>query len=96
MQTEGWTDITKLVAGFCFENAPKNENKPTKPRRLNLSSGTATEAPIHNRNRIIGNRLSPHVCGVNALMCVGVGVGGLDGWGAKHSQCVYPKHKWPQ
>jgi len=40
-RTEGRTDITRLVAGFRFQNASKNENKPTKPRRLKLSSGIA-------------------------------------------------------
>ena len=44
--TDRRTDITRLVAGLRFENVSKNENKPTKPRRLNLSSGTATEGPI--------------------------------------------------
>ena len=47
MQTDGWTDVTRLVAGFLFEKASKNKNKPTKPRRLNFSSGTATEGAIH-------------------------------------------------
>jgi hypothetical protein len=58
----------RLVAGFLLENASKNENKPTKLRRLNLSCGTATEGPIHDRHRINENRLSPHFCGMNALM----------------------------
>jgi hypothetical protein len=68
MQTDGWTNIMSLAAGFLFENASKNENKPTKPTRLNLSSVTVTEGPMLDGHRINENRLSPHFCGMNALM----------------------------